>query len=107
MPSLTLVPEDCPIFQTCNAAICPLDPRWPLAVHRWGEPICRYLRASGKEGAAQHYQNDPVFEACQTRLDEVCAKHPDIARGVARASTSPIKGAAQRGQRPGVHNKRD
>jgi hypothetical protein len=92
MTSLTLVPQDCPIFQICNASLCPLDPDWPWTTHLPGEQICRYLLASGKEGAAQYYQNDPTFAACLTLLNEVCVKHADIARGVERASKSGFRG---------------
>ena len=75
-------PTSCPIFQACAAAICPLDPSRHQAAHLKGEPVCRYLLASGKAGAADYYRDDPVFVACQEHLAEVCARHPDIARQV-------------------------
>jgi hypothetical protein len=81
-----MLPQDCPIFQTCSAPICPLDPRWPTAYHINGEPVCRYLLASGKQGAAEHYRNDPTFQACLTQLGPVCEAYPCIAKDVAEAS---------------------
>jgi hypothetical protein len=85
-------PQDCPKFNTCHAPICPLDPRWPSAVHLQGEPVCRYLLASGKAGAADHYRDDPTFKAVLGVLPTVLAQHPDIARRVAVAARSGFKG---------------
>jgi len=98
---------NCPVFQSCSAAICPLDLRWRLAVHLPGEPVCRYLLAAGKEGATDHFRDDLAFAVCQTQLSEVCAKHPDIARRVARAASCPIKGTSRRSKQPGAGRKRD
>ena len=85
-------PTDCPIFETCNAAVCPLDPAWRKAVHLPGEPVCRYLLAGGKAGAADHYRDDPAFAAVSPRVGEVSAEHPDIAKKVARAARSGLPG---------------
>ena len=91
-------PTDCPIFATCNAAVCPLDPAWRKAVHLPGEPVCRYLLASGKAGAADHYRDDPAFAACREHLAGVCDRHPDIARQVRRAAGSGFRGQHLRGR---------
>jgi hypothetical protein len=40
-------PELCPRFESCSAAICPLD-RFTHGIHRPKEKICRYLRAASK-----------------------------------------------------------
>jgi len=41
-PHSTELPVVCPKFQTCNAALCPVDPHWREAVHLRGEPVCPY-----------------------------------------------------------------
>jgi hypothetical protein len=85
-------PTDCPIFATCNAAVCPLDPAWRKAVHLPGEPVCRYLLAGGKAGAVDHYRDDPAFAAVSPLAGAVSAEHPDIAKKVARAARSGFPG---------------
>jgi hypothetical protein len=40
----------CPRFDSCNANICPLDPRWPLAQHIQGERVCSLLTELVKVG---------------------------------------------------------
>ena len=91
-------PTACPIFQTCEAALCPLDPSRHQAAHLPGEPVCRYLLASGKAGAADYYRDDPAFAACREHGAEVCARHPDIARQVRRAAGSGFRGQHLRGR---------
>jgi len=71
-------PEDCKRFEKCNAALCPLDPRWRLAVHLPGERVCFYLLASGKAGAAERLGEDKVYLTCLEVLPEVLAKHSNI-----------------------------
>ena len=88
----------CPIFQTCAAAICPLDPSRHQAAHLPGEAVCRYLLAGDKAGAADYYRGDPTFAACRGHLAEVCARHPDIARQVRRAAGSGFRGQHLRGR---------
>jgi hypothetical protein len=96
------LPERCRKFQRCSAAICPLDPSWRSAVHLSGEPICRYLLAAAKEGAAEHYAGQWEFEAVREKAAAVCAAHPAIAREVQRAGGSGIRGAHRKGLQPGV-----
>jgi hypothetical protein len=88
-----MTPRDCPRFDACSAAICPLDASWPKAVHLNGEPVCSYLLCSGKQGAALRFADDPVFEACRVALPLVAAKHPLIRRAVERAARSGFKDA--------------
>lgn len=63
-----LVPNACPKFYTCSAPICPIDPLWPLAAHLAGEPVCFYLRASGKAGPRSASlatgSSRPVWSSC-------------------------------------------
>ena len=82
--------EQCPRFQRCNAAVCPLDKR--LAMHLPNESVCYYLRASGKEGAGERFRDDPIFRACLERLPEISKRFPDIRRQVARAARKGFKG---------------
>jgi hypothetical protein len=85
-------PTLCRHFPTCGACVCPLDAHWPSAVHRPGEPVCRYLLGSGKQGAGAWYAGDPVFAAAVEQLPGILAEHPDIARKVALASRGSFRG---------------
>lgn len=96
-----LTPTDCPKFNRCDAPICPLDPRWRSAVHRWGEKVCFFLLASRKAGAQEHYADSPTFRAVLPLVGEIRYRHPDIHQKIARAATQPIKEppvAGRRGQ---------
>lgn len=84
--------EDCPRFQTCNASICPLDPRWRTAVHLPGERVCFYLLNLVKAGADERFEGDPVADAVRQQSAAVQEAHPDIAKKVARAAKSGFKG---------------
>lgn len=86
-----LDPERCPRFHNCSAAVCPLD--LTLAAHLPGEPVCFYLRASGKQGAAERFRDDPVFAACLARLPLITGRSADIRRRVELAAGSGFKGA--------------
>jgi hypothetical protein len=88
-----IAPRDCPRFDHCNAPICPLDPAWPRAAHLKDEPTCHYLLASGKAGAAEKYQDDPVFRQVLVELPLVTERHPDIGRQVKRAARYGFAGA--------------
>ncbi len=52
-------PEHCPKFQTCNAAICPLDAHWYKRSHFSEDATCFYLIESVKHDAQAN------FERCQ------------------------------------------
>jgi hypothetical protein len=54
--------------------------------------VCRYVLASRKGGAAEHYRNDPVFAAVMTQVAEVRYRHPRISRKVEAASRSALRG---------------
>lgn len=85
--------EDCPRFQTCNAAICPLDPAWRKAVHLPGEKVCYYLLNIVKAGADERFEENPVAQAVSEKAADVHAAHPDIAKRVARAAKTGFKDA--------------
>jgi hypothetical protein len=89
---MSLTPHDCPQFNICNAAICPLDPLWKRAVHLKGEKVCHYLLSAAKPGATVRFAGDEVFAACQLHRQAICAKHSLIAYAVAKASKSGFKG---------------
>jgi hypothetical protein len=88
---ITLAEADrCPRFHTCNAAVCPLEST--LAAHLPGDRVCYYLLASGKAGADERFQDDPVFADCRDRLPEVAYYYPEIRRAVDRAAQSGFRG---------------
>ncbi len=91
-------PADCPKFNVCSAPICPLDPLWPQAAHLSGERVCRYLLASGKEGAVAHFRDDAVFPLALEVLSAIRESHPIIARRVDQAARLPLKKPPGRGQ---------
>lgn len=101
MPERNLLPKDCLNFNTCNAAICPVDARWRTSVHLRGEKVCPYLLATGKAGVEERLGDDPVFRECLTQLPEVVARHPDIGRKVEQAAKYGFKGDHRRGKRIG------
>jgi hypothetical protein len=95
---ITLAEVDrCPRFQTCNAAVCPLEST--LAAHLPGDRVCYYLLASGKAGADERFQDDPVFADCRDRLPEVAYYYPEIRRAVDRAAKSGFRSAHLIGRR--------
>ncbi len=87
-----MAPSECPKFETCNAAVCPLDPLWARTVHLSGEPTCYHLRCAGKAGADERFAGDPVYRACKIALPLVCDRFPDIARRVAAAARAGFRG---------------
>jgi hypothetical protein len=93
------LPETCPRFQTCGAAICPLAPE--EGYHRNAEPVCFYLRCTGKKGAeeyfAQRVDEEATFKACKQALPGIAARYPDIANKVKAAAKSGIKGSKRQG----------
>jgi hypothetical protein len=91
-------PESCPLFNTCNASVCPLAP--DEGIHVTDEAVCFYLRQSGKAGADAYFAarpNEPTYTACKLALPVLAAKYPDIGRRVERASRSPIQGSRRQG----------
>ena len=92
---------DCPRFDSCNAALCPLQPDWRQVQHLPGEQVCFYARESGKVGAAERHAADPAFAAVIAVLPQVMAKHPDIGRRVEVAAKTGSKGANLR-RKPAV-----
>lgn len=81
--------KDCPRFNSCNASLCPLGPDAShTGYHAGGDPVCYYLRMSGKAGAAERFADDPAFAACLERLPAVVAEYPSIGKAVAQAAKS-------------------
>ena len=93
-------PEDFNKFQTCNAAICPLDPYWPAAAHLPGEKVCHYLLATGKAGADERYADDPVFGVVKAVAEAIIAKWSNIRMKVQEASRYGLKKPPSRRPRP-------
>jgi hypothetical protein len=86
-----LTPKDCYAFNTCNAPICPLDPGHPGSLHLKGERVCRFLLATGKAGAEEHYRGNLVFAEAKRRVAAIAATFPVIGRAVERAARQPLK----------------
>lgn len=47
----------CPRFDSCNAPICPLDPKWPVAQHIQGERVCGLMTEVVKVGGQQRVES--------------------------------------------------
>jgi hypothetical protein len=92
--------SQCPKYHTCNAPICPLDPGWGSSYHAHGEPACRYLLATGKAGAAEHFAGDPVFPVALRLVGAIGERFPNIATKVAAAARQPIKKPPGRAKTP-------
>ncbi len=83
-------PQDCSRWQHCNASVCPLDPS--DGCHLPGEAVCYYLRNSGKAGAGERFQDDPVFQEVRLGIGKVRERYPAIARVIDRAAKTPFQG---------------
>jgi hypothetical protein len=92
-----LLPTSCPTYPACSAPVCPLDPRWPSAYQRNGEPVCFYLRVAVKQGAEERYGTDPVFQAVKAARPAVELKFSDLARRLVVAARSGFPGDNLRG----------
>jgi hypothetical protein len=90
-----MTPETCPKFNTCSAPICPLDRGWRRAVHLPGERTCYYLRCAVKPGEADRLAGDPVGRVVLPLVGPVAERFPDIARTLARAATSGVRGGGR------------
>src|SRR5262245_45095518 len=89
-----LTGTECPRFHTCNASLCPLgeDPSH-TGYHVRGEPVCYYLRMSGKAGAAERFADEPAFAACLDQLPAIARHYPSIGRAVSQAAKSGFPSA--------------
>jgi hypothetical protein len=82
--------SDCPRWQSCNAAFCPLD--FPhQGYHRSGERVCYYLLESHKEDADERFADDRVFHECKLRLPFIAERYPSIQKAVDKAALLPSR----------------
>lgn len=72
----------CPRFDSCNAPICPLDPKWPTAQHIKGERVCAMLSELVKVGGKARLEG--LLSAEQ--LDALIREWPKV-----EARWSPIR----------------
>lgn len=96
-----MTPTDCPHFEGCNAAVCPLDPE--QGSHHSEDAVCRVAREVLKVGGVEHASRTAGREVAQAvlrALPEVRERWPEIDRRLNRAATSPVKGAARVGIAP-------
>ena len=85
--------NDCPRFNSCNASLCPLgQDASHTGYHAGGDPVCYYLRMSGKAGAVERFADVPAFAACLERQPAVVAEYPSIGKAVAQAAKSGFPG---------------
>jgi hypothetical protein len=63
-----------------------------VTAHLANEPVCKFLLATRKAGAAEYHAGNPVFAEVSRAAPEVCARHPDIARAVKEAARYGFKG---------------
>jgi|ERR1700754_4298603 len=71
----------CPRFDSCNAPICPLDPKWPTAQHIQGERVCGLLTEVVKVGGQPRVAGVLSAEQFSTLLREwpkVEARWPEV-----------------------------
>ncbi len=84
--------KDCRKFDTCSAAICPLDALWKTAVHLQGERVCHYLTIGGKAGVEERYAGVPEYQAVTLVAPEVMAAFPAIRKRVEQAAKTGFRG---------------
>jgi len=81
--------EDCPHFDGCNAALCPLE---ASGIHLKDEPVCRLAREIVKDGGYAHvagYAGEDLAQRVLEGLPRLQADY-DINRRLLRAATTPI-----------------
>ena len=71
----------CPKFQTCSAAICPLDSEWRIRSNQNFDRICFYLAESVKtdaKGVFNKQGRDDLFKSVSDVREEIISAHPRI-----------------------------
>ncbi len=81
----------CPKFNTCNAAVCPLDSDWRKRKHISVDKCCLYLLELAKTDAKANFEGAGLIhlhKAISDVKDEILASSARIKRTYERASTS-------------------
>jgi hypothetical protein len=96
---------DCPRFDRCNAAICPLDTGWRNRLHARGDSVCLYALESMKPTAAEALpgpQGEEIRAACAVFLADLEKLHVESPMGMPRGLgglRSSLRSAAETGSR--------
>lgn len=81
----------CPRFDSCNANICPLDAKWPLAQHVQGDKVCSLLtelvKLDGHATVATVLSHDQLGTLVR-EWPKVEARWSDIKYRLRKSSTS-------------------
>ena len=78
---------DCPRFDRCNAALCPLDTGWRNRLHARGDSVCLYAQEAMKPTAAEVLpgaQGDEIRAACAVFVAELEKIHVESPMGMPR-----------------------
>ena len=96
---------DCPRFDRCNAALCPLDTGWRNRMHARGDSVCLYALESMKPTAAEALpgpQGEEIRAACAVFIAEVEKIYAESPMGMPRGTgivRSSLRSAAETGSR--------
>jgi hypothetical protein len=96
---------DCPRFDRCNAALCPLDTGWRNRLHARGDSVCLYALESMKPTAAEAMpgpQGEEIRAACAVFIAELEEMHESCQMGMPRGSgmvRASLRSATETGSR--------
>lgn len=83
--------RQCPKFQTCSAAICPLDSEWQLRSNQNFDRICFYLAESVKINAKAIFDKQGIghlFKVMSVVRQEIITAHPRVKDVLKRSSVT-------------------
>jgi hypothetical protein len=87
--------SECPKWNNCNAALCPLGWADGTAGHHLpGEKICSLMLELAKEGGAQRVRtvvSDEVAAQIEQVLPAITVAYPEIGKRIAKAGETPSR----------------
>lgn len=86
-PELT----QCPKFNRCSAALCPLDSGWQRRSMTREDSVCFYLAEASKEGAEARFKgvyDEPIYLQARSALPEMVASSNILKKRLERAARS-------------------
>ena len=86
--------RQCPRFDKCNAAICPLDPDWLECVMHSEDRVCLLMSEAVKEGAEARFKltaYSDLFKPISEAIPSIIASDGNIRIRLAKASTTQSK----------------
>ena len=96
---------DCPRFDRCSAAICPLDPGWRKRVHAFGDRVCAFMLEAAKATRDEVFigeQGVDLLTACDKMRSELEKLRDSSPMGMPRGTKSllqTIEDSAETGSR--------